>query len=52
MTLDIQSALEALRSGEEAVRRATVKPRDLEVPPPTTRPTDSLSLLLRDRSSR
>jgi prevent-host-death family protein len=32
------------------VRRATRKPSDLRLPPPTSRPTDSLSILLRDRS--
>jgi len=34
------------------VRRATRKPRDLELPPPPERPTDSLAVLLRDRASR
>ncbi len=34
------------------VRRATRKPRDVRVPPPTPSPTDSLSVLLRDRVSR
>jgi prevent-host-death family protein len=34
------------------VRRATRKPSDLRVPPPTPNPTDSLSVLLRDRASR
>ncbi len=35
-----------------AVRRATRKPGDLRVPPPTQGSTDSLSVLLRDRASR
>ena len=34
------------------VRRATRRPRDLRVPPPPSSPTDSLSVLLRDRASR
>jgi prevent-host-death family protein len=34
------------------VRRATRKPSELRVPPPSPGTTDSLSLLLRDRSSR
>jgi prevent-host-death family protein len=34
------------------VRGATRKPRDLELPPRPARPTDSLALLLQDRSSR
>ena len=34
------------------VRRATRKPGDLRMPPPPSRPTDSLSALLRDRASR
>jgi prevent-host-death family protein len=34
------------------VQRATRKPRDLRVPPPPASPTDSLSLLLKDRASR
>jgi prevent-host-death family protein len=34
------------------VRRATRKPRDLRVPAPTSSPTDSLSMLLRDRATR
>ncbi len=34
------------------VRRATRKPSELRVPQPTHGATDSLSLLLRDRSSR
>jgi prevent-host-death family protein len=34
------------------VRRATRKPADLRVPPPPPGPTDSLSVLLRDRASR
>ena len=34
------------------VRKATRSPRDLRLPPPTTRPTDSLSVLLKDRASR
>lgn len=34
------------------MRRATRKPGDLRLPPPTPAPTDSLSALLRDRASR
>jgi prevent-host-death family protein len=34
------------------VRRATRKPGDLRLPSPPPRPTDSLSVLLRDRTSR
>lgn len=34
------------------IRRATRKPRDLHLPPPLPRPTDSLSVLLEDRASR
>jgi prevent-host-death family protein len=34
------------------IRRATRRPRDLRLPPPLTARTDSLSLLLADRSSR
>ena len=34
------------------VRRATRKPSDLRLPPPTRGRTDSLSALLRDRASR
>jgi antitoxin (DNA-binding transcriptional repressor) of toxin-antitoxin stability system len=34
------------------VRRATRKPGDLRVPPPSATPTDSLSVLLQDRASR
>jgi len=34
------------------VRRATRKPGDLQVPQPAPSPTDSLSVLLRDRASR
>ena len=34
------------------VRRATRKPRDLSLPPPPERPTDSLAVLLLDRASR
>jgi len=34
------------------LRRATRKPSDLRLPPPPTRPTDSLSVLLQDRASR
>jgi prevent-host-death family protein len=34
------------------VRGATRKPRDLELPPRPAKPTDSLALLLQDRSSR
>lgn len=35
-----------------AVRRATRKPGDLRLPPPPRAKTDSVSLLLKDRSSR
>ena len=35
-----------------AVRRATRKPADLRLPPPPTKRTDSLALLLQDRASR
>jgi prevent-host-death family protein len=34
------------------VRRATRKPSDPRLPSPPPRPTDSLSVLLRDRTSR
>jgi len=34
------------------VRKATRKPGDLRLPPPPSSPTDSLSILLRDRASR
>ena len=34
------------------VQKATRSPRDLRLPPPTSRPTDSLAVLLRDRASR
>jgi prevent-host-death family protein len=34
------------------VRRASRKPCDLRLPPPSSRPTDSLSVLLQDRASR
>ena len=34
------------------VRRATRKPRELALPPPPDRPTDSLTVLLQDRASR
>jgi prevent-host-death family protein len=34
------------------IRRATRRPRDLRLPPPVSRATDSLSVLLRDRASR
>jgi prevent-host-death family protein len=34
------------------IRRATRKPKDLQLPPPTSRTTDSLTLLLQDRASR
>ncbi len=34
------------------VRRATRKPGELRLPPPAPSPTDSLSVLLRDRASR
>jgi prevent-host-death family protein len=34
------------------VRRATRRPRELRLPPPPARPTDSLKLLLADRASR
>jgi len=34
------------------VRRATRKPRELALPPPPDRPTDSLTALLQDRASR
>ena len=38
--------------GPLEVRRATRKPRELRLPPPSANPTDSLSVLLRDRASR
>ena len=41
---DTESALE--------VRKAVRRPRDLRLPPPPERPTDSLSVLLTDRSKR
>jgi len=41
---DVQAPLE--------VRRATRKPSDLRVPPPSSARTDSLGVLLRDRASR
>jgi prevent-host-death family protein len=34
------------------IRRATRKPRDLRLPSPPSVPTDSLSVLLEDRTSR
>lgn len=34
------------------VRRATRSPRDVAVPAPLTRPTDSLAVLLEDRARR
>jgi len=34
------------------VRRATRKPSTLRLPPPASKPTDSLSALLQDRASR
>ena len=34
------------------VRKATRNPRDLRLPPPTSQPTDSQSVLLKDRASR
>jgi prevent-host-death family protein len=34
------------------IRRATRKPSDLRLPPPPSRPTDSLAVLLQDRASR
>lgn len=34
------------------VRRATRKPADLRLPPPSSAATNSLALLLRDRASR
>ena len=34
------------------IRRATRKPSDLPLPKPTSRPIDSLSILLEDRASR
>ena len=34
------------------VRRASKKPSTLELPPPPSKPTDSLALLLEDRASR
>jgi prevent-host-death family protein len=38
--------------GPLEIRRATRKPGDLPLPPPVSRATDSLSVLLRDRASR
>jgi antitoxin (DNA-binding transcriptional repressor) of toxin-antitoxin stability system len=34
------------------VRRATRRPKDLRLPPPPSRPTDSLAVLLDDRGRR
>jgi prevent-host-death family protein len=34
------------------VRRASRKPRDVALPAPPAKPTDSLAVLLRDRASR
>ncbi len=34
------------------VRRASRKPAELRLPPPTDAPTDSLAVLLQDRASR
>jgi prevent-host-death family protein len=34
------------------VRRATREPREVALPPPPDQPTDSLAVLLRDRSTR
>jgi len=34
------------------IRRATRKPSQLRLPPPPSKPTDSLALLLKDRESR
>jgi prevent-host-death family protein len=34
------------------IRRATRKPGELRLPPPPPKPTDSLALLLQDRTSR
>jgi len=34
------------------VRRASRKPRELRLPPPPSKPTDSLSALLEDRATR
>jgi prevent-host-death family protein len=42
--VETESALE--------IRRATRKPRDLRIPPPPARPTDSLAVLLEDRARR
>jgi prevent-host-death family protein len=38
--------------GPLEIRRATRKPRDLRLPPPPSRRTDSLAVLLQDRASR
>jgi prevent-host-death family protein len=38
--------------GPLEIRRATRKPRELRLPAPPSSPTDSLSVLLRDRASR
>ena len=38
--------------GPLEVRRASRRPVDLRLPPRLARPTDSLSILLKDRSSR
>ena len=35
-----------------AIRRATRKPSELRLPPPPSKPTDSLGILLQDRESR
>ena len=34
------------------IRRATRSPRELRLPPPPSKPTDSLTALLEDRASR
>lgn len=34
------------------IRRATRKPREMRLPPPPSRRTDSVSLLLKDRAAR
>jgi prevent-host-death family protein len=41
---DVAAALE--------IRRATRKPGELRLPPPPSKATDSLALLVRDRASR
>jgi prevent-host-death family protein len=38
--------------GPLEIRRATRKPRERRLPAPPSSPTDSLSVLLRDRASR